>query len=192
MRIFQFSYGGVNVRKAIYLDVSNEDLGIDVYKKLFEHQKIENWQEPTFFYDENRGFELKDQMIARTSAIIVSEKTKKLLLEHDIGDCQFLPITIIGKNSQKTDRVYILNVCNVYNAYNYEKSKKSIINNFLGKEEFEVVEIEAFNENEIGTLDIFTFNHDKLFIEVYVSEKLRDSIKKANLTNVGFCEANIV
>ena len=149
--------------------------------------EIKNWDEHfTVDFDPNEGIEFQDWLALTVDWIIVSSRVRKTFEDNNIGNIQYLPITIRNKvTGQLFDNLYwIINIPTLTDALDKEHST------FLETERRKSPIKVALKRSKIKNLDILRLKDDK--IPQYVSERFRTLILQNGYTGFAFLEVKVV
>ena len=165
---------------------TDDDFPVDRYL-LNEGIEISDWDEHlTVDFDPNEGIEFQDWLAIDINWIIVSSRVRKTFEDNNIGNIQYLPITIRNKvTGQLFDNLYwIINIPTLTDALDKEHST------FLETERRKSPIKVALKRSKIKNLDILRLKDDK--IPQYVSERFRTLILQNGYTGFNFRKVKVV
>lgn len=183
MRYYMLMYDYENDKKWAYCDIGN--IG-DISEYIMADGKpIEEWNEPLFEYDSSEGKILTDYLANVYRWLIVSSDFRRLTAEFMANDVQYLPIRVTDRKSGRSAEDYCAaNVITTVDAFDPENSEYDVFEAKGKKVMF--VRKYALHKSKIGGKHIFRLEKDT--IPIFVSEAIKDIIKKNRLTGFDFLE----
>jgi len=186
MKIFQLQYDYEHDDKFVFFVIDESTLGFDRYD-VEKGEMIYNWNDNIkITFDKTKGSFLSDYIANDLTWFIITDKFKHLLNDYETGLVQYLPIKAFGK--EKID-AYLLNICNLVDALNLDNSKYNIYE-LDDNEKMLSIQKYALTGSNIGKFDIFRLKND--YFSIFVTERLKNAMKKNDITGCDFLEVKVV
>ncbi|MFV0382116.1 MAG: imm11 family protein [Breznakia sp.] len=146
-----------------------------IYNK--KGSKIENWPEVEFYYSSKASNLENEYLLNIVRWPIIHKKVMEVFNSNKISGIQYLPIKLIDVVTNKVNENYmVMNVLNFIEAYDMEKS------DFTYNEKYDVYSFLPkgiiLDENICKNYDVFRCSKD--FVDMYISQKVKDIIDEHN------------
>ena len=151
--------------------------------------EIKDWDEHfTVDFDPNEGMEFQDWLALTVDWIIVSSRVRKTFEDNNIGNIQYLPITIRNKvTGQLFDNLYwIINIPTLTDALDKEHSTYV----YSDPNDSGLLMKYALKRSKIKDLDILRLPDEK--VTQFVSERFRTLILQNGYTGFNFRKVKVV
>ena len=151
--------------------------------------EIKDWDEHfTVDFDPDEGVEFQDWLALTVDWIIVSSRVRKTLEDNNIGNIQYLPITIRNKVTRQIfDNLYwIINIPTLTDALDKEHSTYV----YADPNDSGLLMKYALKRSKIKDLDILRLPDEK--VTQFVSERFRTLILQNGYTGFNFRKVKVV
>lgn len=188
MRYYKLMYDYNKSDGSIFLIVDEDSFEFCRYDVELAKEDISWSNNIKIKIDEEEGNRITDYVGNDIHWFIVTEKLKKILEEHNIGNVKFYKIDVEDKNNIMDTNLYVVNICTVVDALNLENSTYSVYK--TEKTEMLSVIKYAIDESKVEGYDLFKLENDK--IPIFVSERLVKAMKKAKITGCDYGYVTVV
>ena len=190
MKYYNFMGDGEDENmEPLVFEINKESLWFNYYD-LDDGKYMETWDEEKIevTFDKNKGYEEFDYAVNDLGWLVITEKFKKVLEPLNLGKHQFLPLKAKSKTDNEIINLYVLNICNIVDAIDYDNSKyiEAMIDGSLDRS----LTVVALNGSKLEGYDMFKLKGEEFYI--IVSEKVKKAVKKNKITGCYFSELRVV
>ena len=186
MNYYKLCFDYNNKKKYICCD-DGEFWGMSEFDPLMGKSLRESWITPTLFYDSNELNFFSDNLFNVYNWFVVSDRFAQFLHELSNDSFELLDVNIVDRASGLTNKNYkVVNIIKILDAINLDYSDYDTIE--YNGEKLLFIKKFSLNEEKIHGANIFKVKTGRMPIEIFVSEIVKNFIKKNKITGFDFAK----